>query len=90
MDFFVPYTSEPAGGRNQLLALSMFSTAFQSPNSAKYLKRKKAKTESHSQWGPRLPNVGLKHMFPELGLGSKRRRAHNGNSDGYLLRQPRE
>lgn len=51
---------------------------------------KKAKAESHSKWGPRLPNIALKHMFFELELGSRGKRAHNGNSDGCLLKQPRE
>lgn len=76
--------------RNQLLEQSVFSIAFQSPNAGKCLDGKKAKAESHSKWGPRLPNVGLKHTFLELELGSRRKRTHNGNSDGCLLKQLRE
>ena len=85
--FFVPCPRELAGW-----GISFYNCVQHCSSVSKFrtcLNRKKAKAESRSKWGPRLPNVGLKHMFPELGLGSMRR-AHNGNSDGCLLRQPRE
>lgn len=75
--------------RNQLSELSVFSVAFQPPSAGKGLDGEKAKAESHCKWGARLPNVSWAHV-PWTWAWLQRRRAHNGNSDGCMLRQPRE